>query len=234
VVSAVQPTGQGGVDVGTWVEEDDLQAADALEAGEGATLLGGEHVSEPDSLEDSLGFMPPQSAEHQTMASDRIAPRTDTRAPSPPDFPDSPTSPRSPTSPVSPSSRRPRQRTARFGTLIPDLAHGGPTGFSIGLGAASPGFVLRPGNISLPANPHRRGRSRSEDPQGILAIMRGVQVHPHPEVLAENQTEEALRDWDQTQARGKRRRSWLEWLRGRREGKIKLGDAEDEEDGCAR
>ncbi len=38
-----------------------------------------------------------------------------------------------------------RLRRPRYGTLIPDLAPpGAPTGFSIGLGAASPGFVIRP------------------------------------------------------------------------------------------
>ncbi|OCF32939.1 hypothetical protein I316_05276 [Kwoniella heveanensis BCC8398] len=121
--------------------------------------------------------------------------------------------PDSPTSPLSPRlsshhghghghSNRRYHRT-RYGSLLPDLPPGAPTGFSIGLGASSPGFALRSGSISGDGHfhPHhgsgsgsgggggtggfghghghgngyapRPSRSRSEGPLGLAAIMRG-------------------------------------------------------------
>jgi uncharacterized membrane protein len=131
VVSAIQPTGdgglEGGIEVGTWVEdevrvEDGHEAHDELEAGEGATLLGGDEVAEPAHVE--------------------------VTSPESPLFMDSANGPLSPnaTSPSSPM----RRRRPRYGTLIPDLVsrHVGPTGFAFGIGAASPGFALRSTSIT--------------------------------------------------------------------------------------
>ena len=163
VVSAIQPTGQGGVDVGTWVEEDE-----ELEPRDQSSLPGGDHSPEPAEME-------PNPLENPfTLPITRTAMLSN------------PLSPSLPMPPMSPTTRaRFRQRGPRYGTLIPELVHpGAPTGFSIGLGAASPGFVLRPGSMSIASSGEssapasgfgggRRVRSRSEGVVGIEAIMRG-------------------------------------------------------------
>jgi hypothetical protein len=198
VVSAVQPTGDGGVDVGTWVEEDEAIRMEAEES----PLLGREQFEEPLSYEhderegehDQIhgyeyehGQEPPSSA--STLAAEgypqpQLHPRhlpgiSAASVPTSPAIP-SPISPTGPWSPTtvsgagmySPTSRR---RRPRYGTLLPDFAPvGAPTGFAIGLGAASPGFVLRPGSFSVPAG--KRVRSRSEGTGGIEAVIRGVGV----------------------------------------------------------
>lgn len=124
VVSAIQPTGDGGIEVGTWVEEESLDdtsthdVLDELEAGEGATLLGGDSVSEPQEMDTA------------------IAPDSPARGRS-----ESPLSPQGP----SPSSPVTRRRRPRYGTFIPEVATRPtmPAGFAFGIGAASPGFALR-------------------------------------------------------------------------------------------
>lgn len=158
VVALIQPAGQGGVDVGLWAEDDCSSTCSDLEPNENETLLGGTAVDEPE--EDAIS-----PAHH----------------PQPGIAPDSPLSPRSGTdSPLSPTRRR--SRGPRYGTLIPDYDqhHVVPTGFSIGLGAASPGFVLRAephphgqGHGHGHAHGHaQRGRTRSEGQAGILQTMR--------------------------------------------------------------
>lgn len=160
-VSAVQPTGDGGVEVGTWVEEEwtpwlDEEAVvdepidetfDELEAAEDATILETEEPADSDH-DHPVRAVPPTSV--------TVPPR-------------SASVPSSPQSPVSPT--QPRRKRLRFGTLIPELAPAGaPTGFAFGIGAASPGFALRSNSVSLshgPARqystpPQRRTRSRSE------------------------------------------------------------------------
>lgn len=238
VVSAIQPTGQGGIEVGTWVEEDldvdtHQEANDELEAGEGATLLGEEATAEPETQEDRvLSFtypQPPRSTSHPldlSFMSDG-GPRE---------------SPLSPSLSVMSSNTRSRYRNRpRFGTLIPELAQAGaPTGFSIGLGAASPGFVLRSGSISLSADGagYRRARSRSEGPQGIQSVMRGVEGVeaglPLPQsadprltqsavIEQEGRMEDVLRGWEQETVS----RPWWRRMFGRKKGKIKLSEDEN-------
>lgn len=213
VVSAVQPTG-GGVDMGTWVEEED----EGMEFEETTTSplfhrrrsgSDSEHVSSP--ISDSPS---PAAAVYN-----QPHPFTDT----PTSVPDSPLSLTS----AGPGRNRPRRRT-RYGTLVPDLAPpGAPTGFSIGLGAASPGFVLRPDAGSF-SHPHPgRGRSRSEDIRGIQAIMRG-------EVIWEAETE-SQREADLTGREGERerRKSWFGRFVGvgGKKGKIRLNDEGEEGEG---
>ena len=171
-VSAIQPTGAGGVELGTWAEEsDDEEHDDELEAGGGARLLGA-FTDEPI---DALAHITPR------LNSDVFV--------SPP------------TSPLSPRHRH----HPRYGTLIPELApQGAPAGFTIGIGASSPGFVLRSGSVSHPVRSPmgRHSRSRSE----------GAAV------------EETLRDWEREPPREdegfmQRVRRGLGW-----KGRIKLDD----------
>lgn len=59
VVSVIQPTGEGGVEVGTWAEEESINEGerDTFEPDENTTLLGAEQTAEPDGVEsDLLGF----------------------------------------------------------------------------------------------------------------------------------------------------------------------------------
>jgi hypothetical protein len=221
VVSALQPTGQGGVDVGTWVEEDAICMEDELTAAEDATLFGGDHTDEPGEYDaheheqyEGLGVR--RGGEVYPQPQSHI----DAMTPTSPAFPTpmSPTSPWSPSIPTSPTlASSTRRRRPRFGTLIPELAPAGtPTGFAIGLSVASPGFVLRPESISGPVHPGLRGRSRSEGMGGIEALMRGdnndahirrashvfeplgrglVDVEEHEE--GENEVERQIRGWEQ-------------------------------------
>ena len=151
VVSFIQPAG-GGVDVGTWAEDDECSEADYSED-ENANLLGGSNVAEPES----------------DLASPAPSPR----------IPWSPTGSNSPYSPGIVSPTRRRSGRARYSSLIPDYSHGhnhghiAPTGFSIGLGAASPGFVLRPTNGNGSTHGHR-GRTLSEGQAGIQDIINGA------------------------------------------------------------
>ena len=214
VVSVIQPTGQGGVDVGTWAEEEEEEG----EEDEDTPFLGDERVEEPDPLDD------PSS----------IITHAITHAPPPSIFvpavvPES----TPPTSPMSPTTRAHfRHRGPRYGTLIPELVHpGAPTGFSLGLGAASPGFVLRPGSMSMHVNAARLGRadrgmprSRSEGVEGIQAIMRGHEEEVR-EVARGTGADETGEEGDVPVVRG----GWVgKWWRERREkrgeGKIKLRD----------
>ncbi|WVQ99497.1 hypothetical protein IAU59_006632 [Kwoniella sp. CBS 9459] len=104
-----------------------------------------------------------------------------------------------------------RYHRTRYGSLLPDLPPGAPTGFSIGLGASSPGFALRSGSISGDGHfhPHhgagavnnttqhhyasRTGRSRSEGPLGLEAIMRGDDPGAY-EARTEDESGEHARD----------------------------------------
>lgn len=166
VVSVVEPTGQGGVDLGTWVEEED-EGAPLLRVGSRGSSTGSFFASRPvgepqaDTTPDPASPVQSQYPHPDTRAGRPDMLRNDT-------FPFHPSSP--PTSPMSPTS--PRRRRVRYGTLLPELAPvGAPTGFSIGLGAASPGFVLRPGPFG--AGVEGRTRSRSEGAKGIQEILAG-------------------------------------------------------------
>jgi len=213
VVSAIQPTGQGGVDVGTWVEEDE-----ELEmATDHSPLLGGDDLFEPAEIE-SDPIEHPQTQTPITNHSTRFS---------------NPSSPSSPMSPMSPTTRaRIRHRGPRYGTLIPELVHpGAPTGFSIGLGAASPGFVLRPGSMSIAGEGDRRGsgayrrvRSRSEGQPGLGTIMRS---EVEEEGRRENQVERTLREWERPVETGQSREGWWRRFRKRKEGRIRLDEEGD-------
>jgi len=152
VVSLIQPAG-GGVEVGTWAEDDECSETDYQED-DHATLFGGTNVAEPEV----------------------------DMSPSPSGSPQVPWTPSGSSSPYCPgvvSPTRRRSGRARFGSLIPDYTHGhghghiAPTGFSIGLGAASPGFVLRPTHGNGGGHGHR-GRTLSEGQAGILDIINGA------------------------------------------------------------
>lgn len=215
VVSAIQPTGQGGVDVGTWVEEED-----ELDTNDQSPLLGGDHFTEPAEI----GPASPQDRhtplfQHSSMLSNPLSPRP----------------------PMSPATRaRFRNRGPRYGTLIPDLVHAGaPTGFAIGLGVSSPGFVLRPGSMSMTSTAERSGSgtnrrfSRSEGPTGIEAIMSGqVGVTGLTDEgrgnveNRENREEETLREWERPGEVLRRERWWKRfWPRAQR--RIKLDEQEE-------
>ncbi|KAL1411657.1 hypothetical protein Q8F55_002622 [Vanrija albida] len=238
-VSAIQPTGQGGVEVGTWVEEEvlseeplDIEAHDELEAGDGATLLGAGDdslvVAEPDELESpTVTIGPPRSPRIDTAIAAGATPM----------------SPHSPHSPTLPRRRRPR-----FGTLVPELAPGGaPTGFAFGIGAASPGFALRSNSISLANGPPspvlRRSRSRSDAaaragsvdavvlpgvpgapvlpikrprPHSMTLPVTAVEAIPTPPI---EHPEAVIAEWDNTEPRRQRWRWPSLWGSG---GQVKL------------
>ncbi|WVF71370.1 hypothetical protein IAT40_006174 [Kwoniella sp. CBS 6097] len=235
VVSAVQP--DAGVEVGTWVEDEEDGSineldereqvpAEGFEQGEAATLLdngngnvngdgvrrgseeGSTHPNHENQVTTAEALVPPipdQNHNHMVQSFPQLNIRTRTTSQTPPGIyrsvfsnPDSPTSPLSPRLSQHGHGHRRYHRT-RYGSLVPDLPPGAPTGFSIGLGASSPGFALRSGSISGDGhfhphhghghattnnhNPHtqhghgpgvsRLGRSRSEGPLGLAAIMRG-------------------------------------------------------------
>lgn len=225
VVSLIKPSG-GGVEVGTWVEDDESDTSECgdLEPSESTTLLGGQTVSEP-SDDDAISPQPhPQ--------------------PGQPDCPGSPLSPRSgyssrmSMSGMSSPTRR-KSRGPRYGTLIPELAGHqlSPAGFSIGLGAASPGFVLRSehpahghGSGSGHAHSHRRYRTQSEGQAGIMEIMRRssmvVESGEAGQVRGRggrnSDVEETLRRWDTEEER--RRTSWWRSFlgSGQGEGRVRL------------
>lgn len=209
VVSAIQPTGQGGVDVGTWVEEED-----ELESTDESPLLGANES--PRALESETDPLGNPSVQTPVMLESTVL-----------------SNPLSPPTPLSPTTRsRFRHRGPRYGTLIPELVHpGAPTGFSIGLGAASPGFVLRPGSMSLlfdgetsGSGTFRRLRTRSEGPAGIEAIMRGDAAEQEDR---ENQAEATLRHWERPADNAERRNSWWRRLIKRGEGKIRLEEGSE-------
>ncbi|ODO06401.1 hypothetical protein L198_01633 [Cryptococcus wingfieldii CBS 7118] len=244
IVSAIQPEGAA-VEVGTWVEDNcnsdsESDVDEELEAGEGATLLGGDTSNEPESSE---------PARHPRPSDLSIPPTPPGRY-----HPVFAPSPGTPASPLSPRIRQHshsqshgphghRHRGPRYGTLIPDIGpHGAPAGFSIGLGAASPGFALRSGSMSeYSHHPHGHGtahhgsgsllgpegrnrRSGSDGPLGLGAIMRGENPDVENQIDARDQegdVEEALRGWD-TQRTTRRwwdvRRLW------KGEGKIRLAE----------
>ncbi|OWT40542.1 hypothetical protein C362_01886 [Cryptococcus neoformans Bt1] len=213
IVSAIQP--EGSVEVGTWAEEDLIsdstsvsshESRDELEAGEGATLLGRGTTEEPED-DDSRWPLP-----HHDIVS---VPPTPTGRYQPV-FAPSPSSPHSPISPrffhthshSSSHAHHHRHRGPRYGSLLPDIGpHAAPMGFSIGLGAASPGFALRSGSMSEHhhGEGERNRRSRSDGPLGLGAIIRGednsaLQTDAE-EGRGENATEAILRDWDVNERR---------------------------------
>lgn len=164
-VSAVLPAGDGGVEVGTWAEEEWVH--------EHETWFEEAVVDEPDDeahevLEPAHGAVTVSDAD-STQTHDHDHPVSAPSARSPPPKLDRidaaaaasaniGTGPYTGTgSPVSPTM--PRRRRPRYGTLIPELAPGGgmPTGFAFGIGAASPGFALRSNSIShrSPSIPQR-------------------------------------------------------------------------------
>lgn len=208
--------------MGTWVEDD--ESVCDLEPSESATFLGGTTVAEPD--EEVSPHPHPQPGQPSPERSP-LSPRSLYSA-------------RSPTGALSPT----RRRGPRYGTLIPDweghqLA---PTGFSIGLGAASPGFVLR-SEHSPHAGGHRRHRTQSESQAGIMEIMRGSQEGPPGTRSREDsevgpgptrgrrereEVEDTLRRWDTEDERN--RKSWWRGLfgAGQGEGRIGLGISRDD------
>ncbi|BEI86783.1 hypothetical protein CcaverHIS002_0701290 [Cutaneotrichosporon cavernicola] len=185
-VSAVQPTGDGGVEVGTWAEEGDMEqtwleeavvdepfddAHEVLEPAHGAVT-----VSDADSAQ-THDHDHPVSAPSVRSPPPKLT-RIDAAGAASANIGTGPyTGAGSPVSPTLPRRRRPR-----YGTLIPDLAPNGgmPTGFAFGIGAASPGFALRSNSVShrlpaihqrspsisqrpaLPSPSHRRARAQSE------------------------------------------------------------------------
>lgn len=180
-VSAVQSTGDGGVEVGTWAEEGDHEqmwfeeavidepyddAHEVLEQAQGAVT-----ISDADSTQ-TYDHDHPVSAPSARSPPPKL-PRIDAAAAASANIGTGPyTGAGSPVSPTMP--RRPLRRP-RYGTLMPDLAPSGglPTGFAFGIGAASPGFALRSNSIShrppaVPQRPEsvppsrRRARAQSE------------------------------------------------------------------------
>ncbi|WRT66551.1 uncharacterized protein IL334_003510 [Kwoniella shivajii] len=166
VVSAVQP--DSAVDVGTWIEEESnidieeegesffphQESQSPTDHDENGPLAPSSQISNQDRMTQSY----PQPQSQRTSLNFTNNNNDETSTPptlhrsvfSNPDIP-SPTRahphPQTPTSPLSPISRK--HRRTRYGSLIPDLVPtGAPTGFSIGLGASSPGFALRSGSFS--------------------------------------------------------------------------------------
>ena len=228
VVSAVQPTGQGGVDMGTWVEEEDgdmeFEGTSPLfrQSLDHSAGVGGFHESPTSSSPPSPLVPYPQPQPHTRTQPQLHLAQGSTSSPSTPTFhaPGVFDSPSNPGSPLSPTTSARRRRRTRYGTLVPDLPQGAPTGFSIGLGAASPGFVLRPagGSFSI-----QRGRSRSEDIRGIQAIMRGEHLRSEEEQVEEEEVGQ------QSGERRERRQSWFGRIVGNghgRKGKIRLDEDE--------
>ena len=223
VVSAVQPTGQGGVDIGTWVEEEE---EGDMEFSETSPLF--RHSEDHGHFHESPTASSPPTQLPQPQPSSRSLPGTPTFH-APGVFDDS--NPPSPTTSMSNMNRR-RRRT-RYGTLVPDLPQGAPTGFSIGLGASSPGFVLRPAGGSFSHHNSneggdaigRRGRSRSEDIRGIQAIMRGDPLSPLNQDGVNQESEETVAGRER-----ERRESWFGRLVGSRKGRVRL-EEEDEGEG---
>jgi len=234
VVSAVQPTGQGGVDIGTWVEEEDgdmeFEETSPLfrQSLDHSAGVGGFHES-PISSDPPSPLVPYSQPQPQPHTHTRTQPQFQltqgsTSSPSTPTFhaPGVFDSPSNPGSPLSPTTSARRRRRTRYGTLVPDLPQGAPTGFSIGLGAASPGFVLRPAGGSFSMQGGARGRSRSEDIRGIQAIMRGEHLRSEEE----GEEEEV---GQQSGERRERRQSWFGRIVGNghgRKGKIRLEEDE--------
>ena len=237
VVALIKPTGEGGVDVGTWVEDADSDSeCEGVEAGEEATLLGGERFLEP---------------EEEVFEPASPVPHAEPGLPQSPAWPYSPRSMSSPRlgGPLSPTRRR--SRGPRLGTLLPEYggAPHAPAGFSIGIGAASPGFVLRSesqhhGHVHANGHVRRRSRTQSEGQAGIIDLIRGhrgsrgtsmdlarEQEHEQrrrsadQERRGENDAEHALRGWEETEVH-RRRVSWWRSLFGSTEGegKIRLDD----------
>jgi hypothetical protein len=231
VVSAVQPTGQGGVDMGTWVEEEDGDMEFEQTSPLFRQYLDNNHTSE-DRLQESptsssppsplVPYSQPQPQPPTTHAHTRTQlAHGSTSSPSTPTIyaPGVFDSPSNPESPLSPTTSARRRRRTRYGTLVPDLPQGAPTGFSIGLGAASPGFVLRPAGGSFSIQGGGRGRSRSEDVRGIQAIMRGEHLHGEEEGVEDQMGGE----------RRERRQSWFGRIVGSgagKKGKIRLDEDE--------
>jgi len=236
VVSAVQPTGQGGVDMGTWVEEEDgdmeFEETSPLfrQSLDHSVGVGGFHES-PISSSPPSPLVPYSQPQPHTRTQPQLQlAQGSTSSPSTPTFqaPGVFDSPSNPGSPLSPTTSARRRRRTRYGTLVPDLPQGAPTGFSIGLGAASPGFVLRPAGGSFSMQGGARGRSRSEDIRGIQAIMRGEHLR----------SEEGGEEEEDLGGHGGERRERRQSRFGRivgnghgRKGKIRLDEDEGGVDG---
>lgn len=187
-VSAIQPTGDGGVEVGTWAEEDwaheqtwfeeavvdepdDDEAHDELEAATGA-VLATDAITPPLHEHDHPVSAP---SVHSPPPPPRL-PRIDAVGAAAANIGTGPYTGAVPQSPISPT-RAQRPRRPRYGTLIPDLAPAGgmPTGFAFGIGAASPGFALRSNSIShrspsLSNSGHTHSASRSSSNLAGLPI----------------------------------------------------------------
>jgi hypothetical protein len=194
--------------MGTWVEEEEEGDMEFSETSPLFRQYENDHSNSNDISESPTSTSPPLHYPQPNSAPGTPAIHA------PGVFDDS-----NPPSPTLSLSNKRRRRT-RYGTLVPDLPQGAPTGFSIGLGASSPGFVLRPagGSFSHPnegVNGGRRGRSRSEDIGGIQAIMRGDPLSP----LGQDSVQEG----EEVEGSGERRESWFGRLVGRK-GKIRLDE----------
>ena len=197
--------------MGTWVEEEEEGDMEFSETSPLFRQYENDHSN--DISESPTSTSPPLQ-----YAQSNSAPATPTIH-APGVFDDS-----NPPSPTLSMTNKRRRRT-RYGTLVPDLPQGAPTGFSIGLGASSPGFVLRPagGSFSHPnegVSGGRRGRSRSEDIRGIQAIMRGDPLSPLGQ-------DSVVQEGEEVEDGRERRESWFGRLVGRK-GKVRLDENEGE------
>ena len=216
VVSLIRPAGDG-IEVGTWVEDED-------ESESGENFFAEPYHDDSETLEeavadvDAVETQTPTQAGHSRRRSILTSPQSPTSA----------TFVSSPMSPLSPTTRR--RHPPRYGTLMPEYAPiGAPTGFSIGLGAASPGFVLRSSSLG---GGHRRGRTQSEGQAGIIAIMeQGHQSGEHADPEARRSSlEQANLDPPQEHASDdtlhsgheRRPRWWREVWQKRNKGSIQI------------
>ncbi|WVW84137.1 hypothetical protein I302_106166 [Kwoniella bestiolae CBS 10118] len=239
VVSAIQP--DAGVDIGTWVEEES-DTESIMEDIEQNPFLQTESPTQTQVNPLSPTIPDPLSRSSIFPSNEQGTPEALHRSVfSNPEHPSTPTSPMSPT-----TRRRHHHHRLRYGSLIPDaLPTGAPTGFSIGLGASSPGFALRSGSFSIDGNfhPHhpsahspllgqgdgwgRHGhvRSRSEGQRGFSAIVSGqddggyeARTEEEDAVgdVGENTVEGELREWTERDENGDvKRKAWWERLFGR-------------------
>ncbi|WVN88600.1 uncharacterized protein L203_103811 [Cryptococcus depauperatus CBS 7841] len=209
IVSSIQPEG---VEVGTWVEDGSdsssvmLWEEDELEPRKGATLMGGELSPEPEGVDDSH-----LDAEHDRLlaANHPISPLHHRSRFAPSLHFASSVLPR--TRHSHSTSHQHYHRGPRYGTLIPDVGPAGaPTGFSIGLGAASPGFALRSASMSEHYYDHHihlpcDGETRSGRHQNEGSLSLGATIQGENATMAagnefeadDNAAEAAVRSWDQ-------------------------------------
>ena len=220
VVALIKPAGEGGVEVGTWVEDvdSDSECSERDTNGRIALLGDGQLTEPPEEVFEPPSPMPHTQPGQTDSPSGQFSPIIH--------------SPRLSSDAFSPVRRR--SRGPRYGTLLADYgdAHIVPTGFSIGIGAASPGFALRSESQNYGGSGVRRkSRTQSESQADIREIMSGSErveseVPPRRQSgegdgRTENEAEEDLRRWEDTPVE-RRRASWWRALFGSKDGKIRL------------